>query len=146
MKDMRFNLQLKGEIGVLPGVTVAETMQTLPQLQAALEKAGELIVQRFVREHGLTTGTSSKVIDFSITMHAEEISELGMSADRLRERYDALAEDGQWGHHPEHDFRDWQEEVATDECRSGYWEWVVSKIEQQAQLSAIRHKEGLIHD
>ena len=46
-------------------------------------------------------------------------------AEALRE-----AAGGVWEMHPEHSLEDWQYEVANDDTRLGYWEWVACQIEQ----------------
>lgn len=37
---------------------------------------------------------------------------------------------GFWGEHPDYFVRDWSFEVGHEDTRLGYWEWVVSKIEE----------------
>lgn len=37
---------------------------------------------------------------------------------------------GNWGEHPDFPVSDWQAEVANDDDRRGYWEWVSSKLEE----------------
>jgi hypothetical protein len=51
--------------------------------------------------------------------------QLAKQAEALREQHD-----GFWGEHAEHSVSDWQAEVADDDTRLGYWEWVVCQIEQ----------------
>ena len=41
------------------------------------------------------------------------------SAEELREEFG-----GHWGEHPDHKVEDWKQEVANDETRLGYWEWL----------------------
>lgn len=45
-----------------------------------------------------------------------------------------LAEEfgGVWGEHPDHLVSDWKDEVSNDDDRRGYWSWVASRIEQEA--------------
>ncbi len=38
---------------------------------------------------------------------------------------------GTWGEHPDHTVEDWQFQVENDETRQGYWEWVVSRTEEE---------------
>ena len=38
--------------------------------------------------------------------------------------------DGIWGEHPEHSLSDWRYEVENNDTRLGYWDWVLSAIEQ----------------
>jgi hypothetical protein len=54
---------------------------------------------------------------------AAATDERRLTADQLRERYD------NWGEHPEHSLEAWQHQVANDETRRGYWEWVAAEIE-----------------
>lgn len=35
---------------------------------------------------------------------------------------------GYWGQHPEFPVSDWEYEVANDNTRRGYWQWVHAKI------------------
>lgn len=35
---------------------------------------------------------------------------------------------GVWSAHPAHTVADWQREVANDDTRAGYWDWVISQI------------------
>ena len=37
---------------------------------------------------------------------------------------------GVWGEHPDYPVDEWQLEVANDDTRKGYWEWVKAKIEE----------------
>ena len=37
---------------------------------------------------------------------------------------------GLWGEHPDFPVDEWQQEVASDDTRRGYWEWVKAKIEE----------------
>ena len=55
--------------------------------------------------------------------------DVGLTAEQLREKYDD--EDG-WGEFPEFTMDAWREEVANGDTRSGYWDWVVSQLEQVA--------------
>ncbi len=36
---------------------------------------------------------------------------------------------GLWGEHPDYPVDEWQAEVANDDTRKGYWEWVKAKVE-----------------
>lgn len=53
-----------------------------------------------------------------------------MTADELAEKY--AGPDGTWGEHPEYPRGDWRDEVQTDDTQLGYWDWVVSKLSQEA--------------
>lgn len=48
----------------------------------------------------------------------------------MTEEAEALAEDhgGVWGEHPDYPVEDWQYEVANDETRQSYWDWVIAQI------------------
>lgn len=35
---------------------------------------------------------------------------------------------GVWGEHPDHPLEDWRYEVANDDTRAGYWDWVLGQI------------------
>lgn len=39
-----------------------------------------------------------------------------------------------WDEHPDYPIEDWKYEVANDDTRRGYWEWVDSQIEQAEEL------------
>jgi len=53
-----------------------------------------------------------------------------MSADRETWLAATLSvQYGSWGEHPEHSLEDWRYEVANDDTRLGYWEWVAHRIE-----------------
>jgi len=36
---------------------------------------------------------------------------------------------GYWTEYPEHPVEDWRAEIANDDTRQGYWEWVADRIE-----------------
>lgn len=38
---------------------------------------------------------------------------------------------GYWGEHPDYPVSDWQDEVAADHTRCGYWEWVAHNLNEQ---------------
>lgn len=39
-----------------------------------------------------------------------------------------------WDEHPEYPVSDWKSEVINDDTRQGYHEWVVSQLEQAADV------------
>lgn len=41
-----------------------------------------------------------------------------MSVKRLKETY------GYWGQHPRYTLEAWRSEIAADETRLGYWQWI----------------------
>lgn len=51
-----------------------------------------------------------------------------LSAEQLADKYGS---DTSWGAHPTHSRSAWQEEVSNGDVQSGYWDWVVSQIEQE---------------
>lgn len=38
---------------------------------------------------------------------------------------------GYWNQHPEFPFADWQYEVANNDTRAGYWEWVATQLRER---------------
>jgi len=36
-------------------------------------------------------------------------------------------DEGYWGEHPVHSVADWRYEVANNDTRQGYWEWVLAR-------------------
>lgn len=38
---------------------------------------------------------------------------------------------GVWGEHPDHPLEDWRYEVANDDTRQGYWDWVAKRVEEE---------------
>ncbi len=55
-------------------------------------------------------------------------NDLAFDAEQLRVKYDGLAEDGEWGEHPNHPMEEWLAEVHGKKTRVGYWDWVVTKL------------------
>ncbi len=49
---------------------------------------------------------------------------MAITVRKLQEQYG-----GAWGEHPDFPVEDWQQEVAADDTRKGYWEWVKANIE-----------------
>jgi len=43
-----------------------------------------------------------------------------------------IEEHGEWGEHPTFPLSDWKYEVENDDTRQGYWSWVASKVEGEA--------------
>jgi len=43
-----------------------------------------------------------------------------MTAEQLIDKY------GYWGEHPDAPISDWQFEVANNDTRVGYWDWVIA--------------------
>lgn len=54
------------------------------------------------------------------------IDDLTFDAEHLRAKYDGLAENSEWGEHPNHRMDEWQTEVNCKKTCVGYWEWVVT--------------------
>jgi hypothetical protein len=48
----------------------------------------------------------------------------------------AEANGGTWGEHPKFLVADWQHEVENNYTRSGYWEWVANKVDQDEDEEA----------
>lgn len=42
---------------------------------------------------------------------------------------------GTWSSHPRYPVAGWQRRVVKDQTRLGYWQWVLSQIEQAHELS-----------
>ena len=55
-------------------------------------------------------------------------NDLALGAEQLRAKYDGLAEDSDWGEHPNHPMKEWQAEVNRKTTRGGYWDWVVTRL------------------
>ena len=51
----------------------------------------------------------------------------GAKADELAERH------GYWGEHPDYPAKVWEDAVSEGYTRQGYWQWVVSSIEIDAE-------------
>ena len=62
-------------------------------------------------------------IQFTITAAKERVS-LGLEALDLAAHFG-----GTWGEHPQHEVGAWAEEVANEDTRLGYWEWVANRID-----------------
>ena len=50
---------------------------------------------------------------------------------------------GYWGNHPDHPTHDWRQEVANNETRLGYWEWVEGKLNDRAKEGDAQAAEEL---
>ena len=44
-----------------------------------------------------------------------------------------VAEFGHWGEHPDHSLVDWGNAAKADDTRLGYWQWVASNLESDAE-------------
>jgi hypothetical protein len=60
-----------------------------------------------------------------------EIADHQLTADQLREKYEALDPGDHWAEHPDFTHGDWAQEAAELNTLAGYWDWVVSEIEQR---------------
>lgn len=50
-----------------------------------------------------------------------------------------------WGEHPEFSLEDWKHEVANDDTRLGYWDWVISEQEKASDESEeAEEAEGVV--
>jgi hypothetical protein len=45
--------------------------------------------------------------------------------EELRNKY------GHWGYHPDFPVKDWRHEVADNDTRLGYWEWIAARMEEE---------------
>ncbi len=54
-----------------------------------------------------------------------------VSIRKLQEEYG-----GEWGEHPDFPVDEWQQEVASDDTRLGYWAWVKAKIDEAEEAEA----------
>lgn len=77
---------------------------------------------------------SAEWLEQSVRMWAEEqklpimdSSDEGLSAEELMAKYTT---GDSWGDHPKFSRGCWQEEVSAGDVQSGYWDWVVSRVEQ----------------
>jgi hypothetical protein len=51
--------------------------------------------------------------------------------DETKAFADQFGERGLWNVHPTYCLEDWQYEVANDDTRLGYWDWVMSYVDQE---------------
>lgn len=65
--------------------------------------------------------------DFRVIDPARPQTDADLDSSELSLKY------GHWSDHPLFPARDWQAEVEGGQARLGYWDWVVSKLEQQAE-------------
>lgn len=61
-----------------------------------------------------------------MSYYTELILDFGLSADQLRDRYDRDCNENSG--HPVFTGWEWRTHVAIGSTRSGYWEWVRSKL------------------
>jgi hypothetical protein len=66
-----------------------------------------------------------------------------LDAEQLRAKYDDLAQDGEWGQHPDHPMEQWRTEVQCKTTRLGYWDWVVTKLKR---ADGKDHKDPVLAD
>jgi hypothetical protein len=59
--------------------------------------------------------------------------EHGDLAGAVRQLQAALESSSHWEVHPDHPVEDWKDEVANDDTRLGYQEWVENRLEWSAQ-------------
>jgi hypothetical protein len=62
---------------------------------------------------------------------ASSIKDYQMTELTYIDGLDLEKEFGHWGEHPDFPVSDWQDEVASDETRLGYWIWVEVKINDE---------------
>lgn len=59
------------------------------------------------------------------------VADVCLTVEELAERHKGA--DGAWGQHPDFPRSDWQQAVAEDDTLQGYWQWVGSQLEQEAE-------------
>lgn len=47
-----------------------------------------------------------------------------------------------WAEHPDHPVADWQAEVANDDTRLGYWDWVAARLADFSKIRGKQHDTG----
>jgi hypothetical protein len=60
-----------------------------------------------------------------------DVADHQLTAAQLREKYEALDPGDHWAEHPDFTHSDWAQEAAELNTLAGYWDWVVSEIEQR---------------
>lgn len=60
-----------------------------------------------------------------------EKTEIILTGQELKEKYDALNTGDGWSEHPDFSHEDWAFEASELNTLRGYWDWVSSEIEQQ---------------
>ncbi len=68
---------------------------------------------------------------------------MAITIRKLQEQYGS-----EWGEHPDFPVEDWQQEVAADDTRKGYWEWVLI-VQLHGELAdwareALRHLPNVV--
>lgn len=58
-----------------------------------------------------------------------DADDAALEANELADKY--AGKDGAWGQHPIFRRPEWREEVANDDTLQGYWDWVVSKLNEE---------------
>ena len=53
---------------------------------------------------------------------------------------------GLWQQHDKYPVLDWQEMVANDDTRLGYWDWVITQIEMETGINPVNLHEDVISD
>jgi hypothetical protein len=77
----------------------------------------------------------------SMVIETNRTADQGLTQKQLTEKYDH--EDGKWGEHPDWSMEDWQFEVSEGGTRLGYWDWVVSQIEQKSDGTQLDEDEDI---
>lgn len=52
---------------------------------------------------------------------------MGFEDPIYTEAFSLIDERGMWGEHPDYPVQDWQSQVADDDTRLGYWQWVANE-------------------
>jgi hypothetical protein len=68
-------------------------------------------------------------------------SDYELSASELKQKYDDLDPGNHWSQHPHFTHQDWADEAAELNTLAGYWDWVLSQLEQH-ELDEELDEEG----
>jgi hypothetical protein len=90
-------------------------VETLIERQAGVE----LRLDMKIPEWTISGATMDRVVQWM----REAVREAA-SAGELAEKHGGI-----WGEHPSHTLDDWKYEVANDDTRSGYWDWVRAEMD-----------------
>lgn len=138
-------LELSGRLGASRFIQQqAVTPNLTTTLRSESQIVSDVLADLRAQRTRLTTGTpvwfanvavcdSAAVLESRLTEpeshKTAEATLQPLSAGQLAEKYGT---DSSWGEHPEFSRGTWQDEVATGDVQSGYWDWVVSQIAQES--------------
>lgn len=95
-----------------------------------LDKMSPLHVEQ---RAGCTSCGATWTMKFTLSEINELVSDdTRLSPAHLREKYDGTLGPSDWGEHPDHPMREWQGQVAMNDTRLGYWEWVQHRLQDDA--------------